>query len=564
MSNIARRILRNSLEQLALDAQLAEQKRQEEASIQNARALADSPVSDIVELVATQNEAKNAKEYVDELRNVEADATNLREAITLVNDNGGMSQEAFAMLQISVDSLTSRVGLESFCLIPDADSFTHAPKQLVSFEEINQLIDTVQQGSQRLEAGSAEAVCQLIRAISQALPGVKERLCHVEEISKARQDEIEGNVVFGDGLNIALSVNGQVPDDLVAYLQRYALMGEALFAKYIPAGFAAAMEVSTLPEVLDFNSPEAFWKTAADKIAKIEDPRQMLTQDQLTMILPNGAALFGEVKTMELPEGGNPVIKVIVDFNESRKVNDQSGNGDSVQRIEAGQSGYGRPAMALNDIRIICRSLCELLDKIDLSKYNDQSKAVRTDVIGAVSTLKGRFSEAPPEMKMLLADQFGQLVKYLDTVYLLSDWPVLNYLSNMIFTVNAFVLYAERSLILPEGGVPDEPPPPAPDATPPTDPVATDPNAAPVDPAADPSAPADGTAPDDAAAEQQAVDEQRASTKIPDEGTPATPAPDAPADANPADADPNAAAPAEGEETKNVDEPETPDEPAAT
>jgi hypothetical protein len=87
-------------------------------------------------------------------------------------------------------------------------------------------------------------------------------------------------------------------------------------------------------------------------------------------------------------------------------------------------------------------------------------------VIGAVSSLKSRFAEASPEVKMALADQFGLVTKYLDTVYLLSDWPVLNYLSNLVFTTNAFVLYAERSLALPEGAVADEPAPSEPAAMP--------------------------------------------------------------------------------------------------
>ncbi len=437
-----------------------------------------NPANDVVELVGAKHEATASKEYVDEVRAVSDGLTDVKDAITLANEHqGGLSMQAFGFLQLAINGLTSRVGLESVDVMPSLESFATDAVQQVSVEEINTLITTVQEGTTRLEARSVEAVVRLIEALAESLPAAAERLAHVVEIAKAKEDEVEGNVVFGDGLHVALAVDGRVPDDLVAYLQRYALLGAALIENYAPASFKAAMDLSTLPESLDFRTADLFWKTLGEKISPVEDPRAALTEDQLSMVLPNGKALFGAKTPVALPEEGHPILKTVLEFNDSRQVQEQT-NADAEQtKIEPGQAGYGRRGLALQDIRVIARSLAELLGKTDISKLTEQSKAVRTDVIGAVTTLKGRFAEASPEVKMALADQFGLVTRYLDTVYLLSDWPVLNYLSNLVFTTNAFVLYAERSLALPEGAVADEAPPAEP--TPAAEPAAvTDPAAA--------------------------------------------------------------------------------------
>lgn len=434
------------------------------------------PATEVVNLIQATANAHTERSYVEEVREVADGLTDYRDAAEVVNAQGGVSQEGYGFMQMGLGHLLRRVGMNVPALIPSMESFDGGARSVLDMQEINGLLTTVNEGTQRLEARSAEAVCRMLDALAEALPAAQERLCHVVEIAKSRDHEPEGNVVFGDGLNVALSVDGQVPEQLVNYLQRYALLGEAITCAYSKQAFDTAMAVATLPDAMDFSSPEAFWGSIEQKIVDVEDPRNCLTEDQLAQSLPNGGRLFGDRKEIEMPEGGNPILKKLVEFSESRQVQEQD-NQTEVARIEEGQPGYGRKALPLNDIRVISRSLCDLLEKVDVDALAQRSKAVRGDVINAVSTSKGRFAEASHDMKMILSDQFGAVVKYIDTAYLLSDWPILNFLSNLVFTTNAFVLYAERSLALPEGGVPDEQPAAAPEAT---DGAATDvdPNAA--------------------------------------------------------------------------------------
>jgi len=500
-----------------------------------------APASEVVNLIQSTAQAQADREYVEEARSIVDGVRDFTEAAEVVNARGGITQEAYGWMAMGLNRLATAIGAK----IPQnlnigLEAFNDGGRVQLDMQELNGLLATVSEGTQRLEARSAEAVCRMLDALAEALPAAQERLCHVAEIAKSREHEPEGNVVFGDGLNVALSVDGQVPDELVNYLQRYALLGQAIITNYSTQAFDAAMAVATLPDTMDFASPEAFWASVAVKVDAVEDPRNALTEDQLVASLPNGGRLFGDRKDAEIPEGGNPVLKKLIEFSESRAVEEQA-NDANVQRVEEGQPGYGRKALPLNDIRVISRSLCELLEKVDVNALAQRSKAVRGDVISAVSTAKSRFAETNQDMKMFLSDQFGVVVKYIDTAYLLSDWPILNYLSNLVFTTNAFVLYAERSLALPEGGVPDEQPeaqaPPAADPTAAPPAPEGDPNAAaaPAADATDPNAapPAAGT--DDAGAavggDPTAAVDPNAPPADGEQGTqPADPAnPDAPA-----------------------------------
>lgn len=505
MSNYTQTLLRASLEQL-------EQERQQTQPVEKTPAYVDAPVDDVVELVQARHEATTAREYVEEARAIEEGLTDIQEATELVNERGGLTQESFAYLQLALNGLTDRLGLQPVSVVPALESFQEQGRQRVSLEEIQTLISTVQEGRDRLEVRSVEAMSRLIKALMESLPNARERLEHVATVAEARQDDVSGKVIFGDGLNVALAVNGQVPEDLVAYLQRYAQLGRTLLEDYTPKAFDAAMAAATLPENVKFGSEAEFWTTVADRLKDICDPREALTEDQLELVLPNGCALFGQRHLIETKsEEENPARTRLVYFNQNRTVNEQINNPTEQEHIEPGQPGYGREAISLHDMRVIARSLLAIFECIELEKFAERGQAVRTDVMSAVSALKERFAQADTDVKIALADEVGHVVKFLDTIYLLSDWPVLNYLSNLVFTTNAFVLYVERCLALPEGAV-EEPAEPVQEEVQTETPVAEEPEV--VD-AVEPAA-ADGIAPvenlDEAPAENAAETEEVAET----------------------------------------------------
>jgi hypothetical protein len=576
MSNRTQSRLRMALESVAEQNAIQQQAESEAAAeqqrLQTELQTVETPATDVVNLVNARHDAETARAHVDEVRSVQEGLTDVAELVETVNGNGGLTLESYVFLQHAVDNLTRRLGVDDLPMVPSLEAFESAEggKVMIDLQNLQNLMATVEQGGQKLELRSIEVVVRMIEALSESLPLTCEKLAHVIEIANAREDEPAGNVVFGDGLNVALSVEGQIPEPFVNYMQRYSLLGQSMIERYSNCAFDAAMAVATLPDSLNFSSPEAFWASVEERVNAVEDPRQSLTEDQLGMVLPNGSALFGPKVDTEVPEGGNPILKKLLQFTDSRGVQEQINNPGEVERVEAGQRGYGRPALALNDIRVISRSLGELMEKVNLDSLAERGKAVRTDVISAMSVARTRYAEATPEMKMVLADHFNLVIKYIDAAYLLSDWPILNYLSNLVFTTNAFVLYAERSLALPDGGVPDEAPEEPEQTEPEVDPAATDtgvadPAAAAADPAAaDPDAPAatDATPDPEARVNDPAADPTvdpnvaaaAAGEEVPPQATgdDANAAPEAGADGTGTDA--NTAAAADGDLTAGADE----------
>lgn len=574
MSNRTQSRLRMALESLAEQNAIQQQAESEAAAqqqrLQTELQTVETPATDVVNLVNARHDAETARAHVDEVRSVQEGLTDVADLVEAVNGTGGVTLESYVFLQHAVDNLTRRLGVDDLPMVPSLEAFESAEngKVAIDLQNLQNLMSVVEQGGQKLELRSIEVVVRMIEALSESLPLTCEKLAHVIEIANAREDEPAGNVVFGDGLNVALSVEGQIPEPFVNYMQRYALLGQSMVERYSNCAFDAAMAVATLPDSLNFTSPEAFWASVEERVNAVEDPRQSLTEDQLGMVLPNGSALFGPKVDTEVPEGGNPILKKLLQFTDSRAVQEQINNPGEVERVEEGQRGYGRPALALNDIRVISRSLGELMEKVNLDSLAERGKAVRADVISAMSVSRTRYAEATPEMKMVLADHFNLVIKYIDAAYLLSDWPILNYLSNLVFTTNAFVLYAERSLALPDGGVPDEAPE-EPEQTE-EDPAATDtgvpdPAATPAtDAAADPNAPAatDATPDPEARVNDPAADPTvdpnvaaaAAGEEVPPQATgdEAGAAPEAGADGT--GTDENTAAAADGELTAGADE----------
>ena len=173
----------------------------------------------------------------------------------------------------------------------------------------------------------------------------------------------------------------------------------------------------------------------------------------------------------------------------------------------------------------------------------------------AVRHLQENLENAPQEIAQTAGIDFSQLVKFVKTNYALATWPLLNYLSNLVITANAFVLYADRSLkaeapsevadvseVLPaESTIADPAADPVVDGIPPADPV--------VDAAADPAGAGDLPLPE-GGEEAASADASAEGGELPD-----APATDAEAGAEPPAADAtDGAEPAPGEQKKDDDE----------
>lgn len=452
MSSRIRRLTRLSLE-AAQEEQRAELEGVEEMMT------VDTPTDDIVELVDARQEADESVGYIDEVRDIHEELSDIREVSEVVNEKGGITLEAFAFFNMAIERICDRTGLEYPSLLPSLESFRDNPRVLIALEELDGMLNAVDDGTRRLETNSVEAIERLVNALAESIPNAHARIRHVLELVHAteqktdRQDTSGMQVVFGDGLNIALGVNGSVPENLPSYLQTYLQLGMQMVGEYQTKAFEGAMQAIGIPDLLTYDTADGFWDNVERAVCQIEDPRQTLTDEQMRLVLPNGESLFGFKSSHEVGEDASSIVKRLHKFACDVGVNEQLSNPQNIETIPEGQPGYGRAALTLDEIRSVARNFDRLFECLDIKAFAERSSGIRQDMFSVVQRVKDGYASAEPQIKMDLTGHFGLLVKYLETVFRLADWPMLNYLSNLVFTTNAFVLYAERSLALPEGAV---------------------------------------------------------------------------------------------------------------
>ena len=130
---------------------------------------------------------------------------------------------------------------------------------------------------------------------------------------------------------------------------------------------------------------------------------------------------------------------------EEEEAEGEEGNSNESLSLE-GDTAETAPALTVTAIRSSCDSLCAVHDRIQLSDLLDHGNAAWTDSSAAVRQTRNAIDNAPETVQAEIRDDVEVITNYLDTVYVLSAWPVLHFLTNLVLSTNAFVLFAQRSL----------------------------------------------------------------------------------------------------------------------
>lgn len=452
---------------------------QAEAGAEEAQAPAAAPgpatdaseaVQEVVELTEAIAQASSAEEVVKQAAEAADGLREVADTAEVINENGGVTMESLAMLKLAVrpyaqllqrGDLNLGVGMESFAGVGLQDRLQ------ASLEEIHELIQELDMAGPVLERQRVEALDRVVCALKDALPSAKDRLRAVISLASNSSDDNEGaSVQIDDGLGGALSIDGAFPQDLANELQGVALLGKCLIGPYSETAYRSAKAASLLNNAIDFSSTSAFWEKIGDVVSKIVDPRCNLTRTQLESSLPGGMRLFGEA-TPEV-ESTNPVLAQLFAFNgnyaplESAVVPKSSGEATA-------------PALSASKIVLVGNALQEIVGCEQICERLCEGQKLWPEAQDMIRQLKENLGGAPQQIDYEAGADFSQLIKYVEVNYALATWPLLNYLSNLVLTTNAFVLFAERSLKAKKEAVPTEEAPaavitpPAEDAAPAAD-----------------------------------------------------------------------------------------------
>lgn len=431
------------------------------AAAEQAPAAAPGPATDtsetvqeVVELTEALAQATSAEEVVKQAHDASDGLKEVAETVEVINENGGASMESLAMIQLALRPFTHliqradlRVGvaLESY-----ADQEPGA-RQQVSMEEIYDLIQELDQLGAPLERQAVESLDRVAVALKDALPTALDRLRAVISVASKTNDAGDGATVdVSGGLAAALSFDGTIPEDLAGALQGYALLGKCLIGPFAEASIHSAKGSSLLNNAIDFSSTAAFWEKLGAVVETIKDPRDNLTRTQMESTLPGGAYLFGE-PSPEI-ETANTTLQQLFTFNTCYA---------PLEAMVAAKGGEGAttyPAFAASKIVLVGNALQDVLCCDAINDRLCQAQKLWPEAQDVVRHLKENLKGAPTQIDHEAGADFSQVVKFVEVNYALATWPLLNYLTNLVLTINAFVMFAERSLAAKSSDAPAEEP----------------------------------------------------------------------------------------------------------
>lgn len=402
-------------------------------------------VHDTAQVLRTATHAADAYEAVTEADNVSTDLTELRDVVEVVNANEAWTLPTFTMLQVQLESMSRRLGLPAFDIGLSAEDFTTDadPKTLrVSTESMSKILEAVETSAGGLEERSVTALVDLIHALGEAVPKVKARLCELGQRIESENDrDAAGQVTFQDAsIHSRLVVNNEIPESLANYVNEYCRYGDILLGSYSEKAFQSVMKAVIFQEGLSEASFHGFWESVSEKVKQISDPRTELTDSQMGMSLPGAGPLFTAAAAPS-----EDVIQVrdrLKKFTQGRRPVSLS---DFSVEVQPSESATIR-ALQPSEIRDCVKYFTDLLCGVDINAVSQACKAAWVDAGRTVRAVKETLANSDESLLQALDDDEHLVSGYLETLFVLSAWPVLNYLTNLTLFAHAFVEYSNQSM----------------------------------------------------------------------------------------------------------------------
>lgn len=377
----------------------------------------------------------DAEEASEELRNV-------RELVEAVNSTESWNPSALNFLIGQTKAISKRLDIPQIDLGLSMEDIDNAPANTtVSVKGIDRVIAAVDNSAASLQERSVASLVELINSLGQAIPRLDMRINDLcQRACNAVDPESDQTVTFDDAsIKTRLLVNNEIPVPFANFANEYCSYGQVLLGKYTDVSFQSVMKTTMFSEGMDQGSFSGFWECINDKISQIQDPRKELTEGQMSMTLPGAGSLFaGKIENIE---SAVPVMEKLLRFvGEYRPVSISDFN------VEVQTDSNTAPALKPSEIRDTCKYLIDLLCVIDVDSVSQACKAAWIDAGRTIRQVKESLSQADESLLRALGDDDKLLPAYLETLFTLSAWPVLNYMTNLVTFGNAFVDYANRSM----------------------------------------------------------------------------------------------------------------------
>lgn len=389
-------------------------------------------------------EAGELHEATEEAEQEAEKLEDLRDVVQVINDNETWSPESFTLLKMQMESMTARLGIDKIDFgVSIEDIVKNGPKVKLSLEEVNKILDAINESAINLEERSITALVDLINALGDAVPKVFTRLSEIGENAQTKNDRPNPPQVSFEQSRVVqnLVVNNEVPVPLSTYINEYCKYGDTLLTKYSEVSFQSVMQAGLFQTGITELTFAGFWDGIDEKLKQIKDPRRELTAAQIAMTLPGAGPLFQPVKG----DGNAPLLvrdrlKSLIESNSPVSLSAFSA------QVQAQEGATTLPALQPSEIRDCVRYLTDMGQTVNIKTVADSCKAAWVDASRTIRMVRETLKSCDDSLLAALDGDEQLLPRYLSTLFTLSAWPILNYLTNVAIFGNAFCDYAQTSL----------------------------------------------------------------------------------------------------------------------
>lgn len=358
-------------------------------------------------------------------------------AITAANAEGGLTPTAHGLLALSLESLCHALEVPTVGLGVNQGGFSDTVlKQMASLEALEELIVTVDDNHGALASDGLDHASAMYEILKQAIPDAAARLYAIVSSMEVVELPEEGPVC-GEGISRYLTNGDAFPDSIEDYLDEYVELGHLIVTTFTDTTVRAAEATAALGGV-SFADEERFMTDVEKVIDHVPDPRECLSASDYELCLPGSGPLFAD--DLDGHRSAHDERNPLEVFALSRAPVDPSDFEPDVELPEE------LPRLSRDEIRTIGESLYMLAMACDPAQYQDAGCKASFRLDKAIQSFTTDYDKADEQVADVLADDASLVIQYMNCVNTMVRWTPIFFLANLVQTLNAFILYAERSL----------------------------------------------------------------------------------------------------------------------
>lgn len=397
----------------------------------------EQAIIDATTLTQAQAAARAVREADVASGQIQFNLESLHSTLTKLNQEGGVTRDQYELAYLAVESQCNRLEIPVISFGIKLESFTEeAPMHVVSLEDLNNVIAVIDSNHQALSEDAHEAVENIGDTLKTAVPNAAARLiAYVNRVEQSDAVLPEG-MISGEGIAACLMRADSFPENFSAYMDSYCALGMKLAGPYMNTVGKAVQQVTAFQNV-SFESVDAFNNGVRSACENAVDPRDCLSDSDYETPLPGEGPLF--VDTDHCSVGDDYYSKLDCAVHCRTAIDPDEYQPDTLQIPTT------LPRLTTNQILEIGKNLHAVAMECDVAQFMEDVCEGGNEIDNAIHAFTKAFDEASPDVSEAVEAGAVVVHEYLQNLRTMTKWTPVWFMTNLVQTINAFLVYAERS-----------------------------------------------------------------------------------------------------------------------